>query len=131
MDLDAAEQLFADYAWALDTADWALLGSVFAEQGSFSGEIAGGGGFGPFEGREATVEFVSSTVAGQQDRRRHVITNVRVEQGGRTATAYLSLLVVADGAVTVQSCGAYRGELAEEAGAVRFARLHLELDAPF
>ena len=39
---------------------------------------------GPYESRDAIVEFISSTTEAQQDQRRHVITNVRLEGADRT-----------------------------------------------
>jgi len=131
---DAVNQLFAQYAWAQDAADFALLREVFTEDAQFTVEAPGIDTIGPIRGRDAILAFVGETITGQNDQRRHVITNVRFEEEGEdraTATAILTLIVVADGALRVQSTGVYRTTVAFEGGAWRFQRLHLALDLPF
>jgi 3-phenylpropionate/cinnamic acid dioxygenase small subunit len=130
----AINQAFASYAWAMDAKDWDLLGQVFTEDASFTVAVAGGPTVGPFEGRAAIVDFISSTTAAQQDQRRHVITNVRMEREGpgeATATAILTLIVTAAGELTVHSTGPYRVDVVDEGDAWRFRRMHLALDRPF
>ena len=61
--------------------------------------ITGGDTIGPISGRDAIVEFCSSTVGEQTDQRRHVITNVRIGAETDTdaeVTAILTLIVVAE-----------------------------------
>jgi 3-phenylpropionate/cinnamic acid dioxygenase small subunit len=130
----AVNQAFASYAWALDTADWDLLGRVFTEAASFTVAVTGGPTVGPVEGRRAIVDFVSATMTAQEDQRRHVITNVRIEHEGpneATATAILTLLVTAAGELTLQSTGPYRVDVVDDGGTWRFRRMHLTLDRPF
>src|SRR3982751_749405 len=99
----------------MDANDFGLLGEVFADQASFTIEIAGmDEPIGPFEGRQAIIDFISGAVTEQNDQRRHVITNIRQDGGG--ATAILSLFVTADGELVVQTTGVYRTELTEEGG---------------
>ena len=129
-DLDPITQLFGSYAWAMDANDFGLLGDVFARDASFSVAIDGGDTYGPFEGRDAIIEFISSTVGDQQDQRRHVITNHRQGDGAQV-TAILTLNVIADGKLTVQSTGVYHTELVTEDGKERFAKMNLVLDLPF
>ena len=128
MDRDAIEQLYADYAWAMDANNFDLLGEVFAEDATFSLEIAGmEDQIGPFEGRAAIIEFISGAVTEQTDQRRHVITNVRTE-GSDVATAILSLFVTEDGELDVRSTGVYRCGLGEGGGKPQFTSMHLALD---
>lgn len=128
-DYSAVAELFARYASAMDDKNFQVLGDVFTGEATFTVDITGGPTVGPYESRDAIVEFISTTTQEQQDQRRHVITNVRTE--GDVAYGILSLFVTADGELTVQSTGVYRTDLAVEDGALRFASMYLTLDRPY
>jgi hypothetical protein len=133
-DRNAIEQLFSDYGWPMDSREWPVLSDVFTEDADFTIVITGGDTIGPIEGRDAIVEFCSSTVDAQTDQRRHVITNVRI--GPETAddaevTAILTLIVVSDGVLEVKSSGLYRTRAVLDGDRWRFSSMHLTLDLPF
>jgi SnoaL-like protein len=128
-DYAAVADLFARYAAAMDDNDFDVLRQVFTEQSSFTVDITGGPTVGPFNSRDETVDFIQSTTQEQQDQRRHVITNVRID--GNTAYGILSLFVTANGELTVQTTGVYKCELGEEGGTTRFASMYLTLDRPY
>lgn len=133
-DRDAIDQLFADYGWPMDSREFSVLGDTFTENADFTIVITGGDTIGPISGRDAIVEFCSSTVGEQTDQRRHVITNVRIGPETETeadVTAILTLIVVADGALEVKSSGLYRTRAVLDGGRWRFASMHLTLDLPF
>ena len=127
-DRQAIADLFSEYAWALDVADWDLLRQVFHEDASLTLELTGADTVGP---RAAVVDFISSTSEGQDDQRRHVVTNLRYESEGEedaVVTATLTLLVTADGELSVQSTGVFRIEVVFEAGRWQFREFRLALD---
>jgi hypothetical protein len=126
---DTVDQLFATYAWAIDAREFELLNGVFSANATFAVSIAGVEAV-AFEGRAALVDFIATTTREQTDQRRHVITNLRLS-GESSATANLTLIVVADGELTVKTAGVYRVELAQEDGAWRFAVMDLALDLAF
>lgn len=134
-DRNAIEQLFADYGWPMDTQDWPILESVFTEDADFAITIPGMDRIGPINGRDAIIEFCSSTVGDQDDQRRHVITNIRIINETDTTAdvfAILSLIVVANGSLAVQSSGMYRTKVARGVdGNWRFTSMVIELDLPF
>ena len=133
-DRSAIDQLFADYGWPMDSREFSVLGDVFTEDAEFTIVITGGDTIGPISGRDAIVEFCSSTVGEQEDQRRHVITNVRIgpqTENDATVTAILTLIVVAEGALTVKSSGLYRTHVVLDGDAWRFTNMHLTLDLPF
>lgn len=134
-DRDAIEQLFADYGWPMDSREWPVLESVFTEDAEFTITIAGGDTIGPIAGRDAIVEFCSSTVNAQTDQRRHVISNLRLgpeTDVDATVTAILTLVVVENGQLEVKSSGLYRTKVVREAdGKWRFSSMLLELDRGF
>lgn len=128
-DRHTIEQLFATYAWSADAKDFDLLDEVFTTDAGYVISIAGETAVGPLAGRAEIVDFVRSTTLGQTDRRRHLITNVRLLDDAATAT--LTVLVVENGELSAKSCGAFRCTLAEEGGATRFGSMDLALDLGF
>jgi hypothetical protein len=121
--------VFARYAAAMDDNAFGVLRDVFTDDAVFTVDITGGPTVGPFESADAIVEFISSTTEEQQDQRRHVITNVRLD--GDTAYGVLSLFVTAGGELVVQTTGVYKVALAEQGGGVRFSSMYLTLDRPY
>lgn len=133
-DRQAIADLFSEYAWALDAADWDLLRRVFHEDASLTLEITGAESVGPIAPRAAVVDLISSTSEGQDDQRRHLVTNLRYESKGEedaVVTATLTILVTADGELSVQSTGVIRTEVVFEAGRWLFREFRLSLDRPF
>jgi hypothetical protein len=121
--------VFARYASAMDDNAFKVLREVFTDDATFTVDITGGPTVGPYESGDAIVEFISSTTQEQQDQRRHVITNVRID--GAEAYGILSLFVTADGQLTIQTTGVYKVSLADDAGRVRFSSMYLTLDRPY
>jgi hypothetical protein len=118
--------VFARYASAMDDNNYSMLREVFSDDATFTVDITGGPTVGPYDGADAIVEFISSTTEEQQDQRRHVITNIRID--GDTAYGILSLFVTANGELVVQTTGVYKVTLAESAGRVTFGSMYLTLD---
>jgi hypothetical protein len=118
----------------MDSREFEVLGDTFTKDADFTIAITDGDTIGPIDGRDAIVEFCSSTVHEQTDQRRHVITNVRIGPQTETeadVTAILTLIVVADGELNVKSSGLYRTRAVLDGDRWRFASMHLTLDLPF
>jgi 3-phenylpropionate/cinnamic acid dioxygenase small subunit len=118
----------------MDARDFDLLADVFHEDASFTIDITGSDSFGPFEPGSGVVEFISSTTKEQTDQRRHVVTNIRVEEetaSDAKVTATLTLNVVDEGKLTVQSVGVYRAECVDAGDRWKFREFNLALDLPF
>jgi hypothetical protein len=134
-DRHAILDVLADYGWANDAKDEDVLRRIFAEDSSFYLTIAGvEEGIGPFQGREAIVDFIMPTVREQTDQRRHVIVNhrfVKDEPDSATVRAYLSLHVTDNGTLDVKSAGVYDIDFAREGDAWLITKMDLALDAPF
>lgn len=82
--------LFARYAAAVDDHDDTLLRDVLADDVRFVAEIAGGPTVGPFESSDAVVEFISGTTAKQLGQRRHVMTNIWMDETSHTPSCRCS-----------------------------------------
>ena len=134
-DRDAINDILADYAWANDAKDEGILKRIFAEDATFSLEIAGvEDKIGPFEGRDAIVDFIYPTVRDQTDQRRHAIVNARFvedEDDRARVRAYLLLNVIDGGTLDVKSAGVYDVGFARSGDGWEIKSMHLALDAPF
>ncbi len=127
--------VLADYAWGNDAKDEATLHAVFADDARFVLTIAGvEEPVGPFQGREAIVDFIYPTIKAQTDQRRHVIPNVRfLDETEDTAKvrAYLILNVIDNGALDVKSAGVYLVDFARHGEDWKITAMDLALDLPF
>lgn len=127
--------VLADYAWANDAKDEAVINAVFADDARFALTIEGSDEtIGPFQGREAIANFIYPTITAQTDQRRHVIPNIRfLEETDQTAKvrAYLVLNVIDDGALEVKSTGVYTVDFGLRDGGWKITSMDLALDLPF
>src|SRR4051794_15460732 len=133
-DRHAIEDLFVRYAEANDKRDTDLVASTMTEDATMSIGIADADTYGPFEPRNAVVEFIGGAFSAQTDRRRHVISNVIVVEDGddrAKANGYLTLIVTDNGKTEVKSAGIYETEVVNEGGQWRFASMYLTLDNGF
>jgi len=122
------------YAWGYDTRDLELMGASFAAEGCFEIALEGTAGWGPYRGRAAIVEWLSSVMAGQTDQRRHCVSNIvfrELEQARALVDSYLLLTAVEDGKLRVVCTGTYHDELIVEDGSWRIRHKLLRLDNPF
>ena len=133
-DREALADLFAAYGAANDLRDVGLIGECFTADGAFTLHIADADTIGPLEPRDALLDFFGQAFAAQDDRRRHVVTNLRLLEDGPDAAraqAYLTLIVTDAGATQLKSAGRYDAEVVREGEGWRFRSLTLVLDSPF
>jgi len=128
-DVAAAGELFARYAFTMDTKAIDDLASILTDDAVFSLEIAGLEAPPAVEGAAAIVEFIRSTAGSDPAQLRHVITNVRAD--GDAIASYLTLFATVDGALETRTTALYTCEVAEVDGALRFRRIHVAFDRPF
>jgi hypothetical protein len=136
IDRELIAERVARYGWAYDERDREGLGDCFTEDGVWEGQIMGIEPVGPFDGRAAIVEFLTGFWDEQSDQRRHVFTNVVLDDVGQdtaTAHAYLILLGSSEASMTALTAGPYRFELLRDPadGVWRLKRLAAGFDAPY
>jgi hypothetical protein len=122
------------YGWGYDERDEALLAAGFTADAVWEGSVMGGDTVGPFEGRDAVVAFLEEFWEVQTDQRRHIFTNIVVDDLTATtavAHAYLLLTASTGGTMTPVTNGPYRLTMRKEDGVWRIARLTAGFDAPF
>lgn len=126
-------QLFATYAHTYDEGRLDRLGELWTEDARF--EIRGSiGGFPSLlSGRDEIVAHMRDRHAATQPaQRRHVITNVLIEQldlSSARVSAYLLLGSTAEGRLSLPVTGRYEDELARTDEGWRIHRQVLTLDA--
>lgn len=122
------------YGWCFDERNPELLGDCFTADGVWEGRIMGETSVGPFEGRSAIVQWLSDFWPQQFDQRRHMFTNVTVDDltaTTATAHAYLLLTRSAGAAMISVTVGPYRLSMAKDSGVWRIAHLIGGFDVPF
>ena len=123
------------YGWGYDERQREQLADCFTEDGVWEGSIMGGDQVGPYEGRDTIVSFLTDFWAIQTDQRRHIFTNVVVDDLTSTsavAHAYLMLTAASNATMTPITTGPYRLAMRKEAhGVWRIGRLSAGFDAPF
>jgi hypothetical protein len=89
---------------------------------------------GPFDGHAEVMKHFTDHHEIQTDQRRHVTTNVVVEDvtdATARSVSYLSLWVTEDNAVRLQAAGVYRDEWTNAEGPWRIRHRHLTLDVHY
>jgi 3-phenylpropionate/cinnamic acid dioxygenase small subunit len=139
--LDATEklaihELLARAAYALDERNLDMLAASFAADARFTLRIARGELIGPFEGREGIMQLMTSAMAEQTDKRRHVVSNVFFtpeadESGAVAVVSNLTLLATEHGEIALMSAGIYEDLVVQRDGVWQILRRHLDLDKPY
>lgn len=125
----------ARYGWAFDERDRAALADCFAAGGVWQGLVMGRDRVGPFTGPDVIADWLAGFWDTQYDQRRHVFTNVVIEdsgQGQASAHAYLVLFSSYEATTNAISVGPYRFHLRlTDDGLWRITKLEAGFDAPF
>jgi len=122
------------YGWGFDERNRDQLAGCFTADGVWEGNIMGTDQVGPFVGREVIVSFLTDFWAEQTDQRRHIFTNVIVDDltdETAVAHAYLTLTSTADATMHAITNGPYRLMMRKEQGVWLIAHLLAGFDAPF
>lgn len=128
----AIERLLNTYSLAYDSRDLETMDSCFTADAVFSMQVAGQEPV-SFDGRDTIMKLMTDSMASQTDQRRHINSNLLVseEDGVVRTTSYLTLVATEANQIQLLSSGVYRNEIVEDGGALRFRRLHLDLDKSY
>ncbi|HWI22475.1 MAG TPA: nuclear transport factor 2 family protein [Baekduia sp.] len=123
------------YGMAYDERREDVLSDCFTEDGVFDGSVAGAFEVGPYEGRDAVVQWLKDIWETQADQRRHCVLNLIVDDlapESATVTAYMVLTGAENGAARLITTGFYRLNMAkEDDGIWRIAHFSAGFDAAF
>ena len=123
-------EVLGRWAYGYDERDVALMTACFAAEAQMTRRINGGELIGPFEGRDAVVELMTSSMAEQTDVRRHVTSNMFFleEDDQPLLVSNLTLLATENDNIQLLSAGVYRDRFAKEDGRWVILNRHLDLD---
>jgi hypothetical protein len=123
------------YSWAFDERRVDLLADCFTDDATWEAHLMGRSVIGPFSGRDAVVDYMSSFWTHQVDQRRHMIMNVVVQnQSANDATVLSYHLLMSATTETIEpvTCGFYRAQMRRAAdGPWRICALVAGYDIPF
>jgi hypothetical protein len=122
------------YGWAFDERQEEALKACFAENATWQANIMGSNIIGPFTGREEIVSFMKEFWPVQTDQRRHIITNLLVEdQTDSTASilTYHVLMSASTEKLFPVTSGFYKVEMVKIDNIWRISTLLAGYDIPF
>ena len=129
----AIHELLNRAAFAYDERDMVMLEASFAKQASFSMCIAGGDLIGPFEGRDAIMGLMNSSMSEQKDVRRHVISNIffKEDEAEIIVISNLTLIATVGDESQLLTTGVYRDTVEEEGNSWCIRQRHIDLDKAY
>jgi len=123
------------WAYGYDAPDLEAMADCFTDGAELTMRIGDGDLIGPFSGKENVMKLFSDSLADQSDQRRHITTNtyfVDEDDVSATCRSVLTLVAVADGALTVLSTGTYEDRMQRvDDGRWCIASRHIALDLPY
>jgi ketosteroid isomerase-like protein len=133
-DRGAIENVLAQWAFGYDERDVARMAKCFTADAVMTMDIGGAEQMGPYEGHAEVMKHFTDHHEIQTDQRRHVTTNVVIDEETDTTASvfsYLSLLVTDGGVTRLQATGVYRDQFVLEDGSWKIRRRHLDLDVHY
>jgi 3-phenylpropionate/cinnamic acid dioxygenase small subunit len=130
-DRGAIEQLFSQYAAAIDNQEWELLDAIFLDDAVWRMESPGGEAIDQ-RGLRAIKEFLPGSRADGQTR--HIFTNLYVlDEDGDSAsvTMYMTFAVTDQGEFNVVMTSVYTADVVHTPSGWRFRRFSLTPDRPY
>jgi hypothetical protein len=127
-------ELMYRYGWSFDERQADLLLSCFAQDARWEARIMGATIIGPFEGREAIMDFMTGFWPAQTDQRRHMVTNVLIEDQSPTDATIFSyhlLMSAAGGRVEPVTAGFYKVQATKTEAGWKMKSLLAGYDVPF
>ncbi|MGV8873170.1 MAG: nuclear transport factor 2 family protein [Rhodococcus sp. (in: high G+C Gram-positive bacteria)] len=128
------ENTLSRYGLGYDDHHPEMIVASFTKDAVLTMKIADGDLIGPFDGIDAIMELMNGSAHSQSDQRRHLTTNILIDDVDAThatVIAYLTIISVADGKLTVLSTGKYEDEFVEVDGTWLIAKRHIALDLPY
>jgi len=127
------KELLARCAYAYDERDLDMLASCFSADAEMTMCIAGGDVVGPFNGRDQLRKMFENAMSGQQDVRRHVISNIFFSEleGASVVYSNLTLLATENGDTRLITAGIYTDHVEFSQSEWVIKKRHLDLDSGY
>lgn len=131
-DRDLARESAIRYSYAYDERRLDVLRSLLTENAKFSISISGSD-VQSVEGRDTVVSWLAGIMDSQDDQRRHVVSNVIIEElttHEAVIVTYLAIFSVKD-AAQLATTGFYRFDMEKQDDVWRISHIFDGLDRPF
>jgi hypothetical protein len=131
-DRDLARESALRYSYAYDERRLDVLRSLLTSDAKFSISISGAGAH-TESGRDTVVAWLAGIMDGQDDQRRHVVSNVIIEEidsESAVITTYLAVFSIRETA-QLATTGFYRFDLVKQDSIWRIRHIFDGLDRPF
>lgn len=125
--------LLANYAFGYDTQNAGTVADCFLDDATFDLLLPDGNTLN-FAGRPAIEAFMNEQLSGQDDKRRHFTTNIRVIENGANRVrigCYLLLGAIDSTGLRIVQSGRYDDVIEWHDGRARFRSRHLTMDGTF
>lgn len=133
-DRNAIENVLASWALGYDAREVPRMAECFTADAVMTMDIGGTEQMGPYVGHAEVMKHFTDHHEVQTDQRRHVTTNVVIDdetETSATVTSYLSLLVTDEGSTRLQATGVYHDQFVLEGSRWKIRRRHLDLDVHY
>jgi ketosteroid isomerase-like protein len=133
-DRSEIENVLASWALGYDERDVGRMAACFTADAVMTLDIGGGEKMGPYEGHAQVMKHFTDHHEVQTDQRRHVTTNIVIDDAtdtSATVTSYLSLMVTDKGTTRLQATGVYRDQFVLDGDHWKISRRHLDLDVHY
>lgn len=133
-DRSAIENVLASWAYGYDARDVPRMAECFTADAVMTMDIGGNETMGPYEGHAEVMKHFTDHHAIQTDQRRHVTTNIVIDDetdDSATVISYLTLLVTEGAVSRLQATGVYRDEFVVDDGRWKIRRRQLDLDVHY
>ena len=129
---DYARETAIRYSYAYDERRLDVLEQLLAPDAAFSLTIGGGGDF-TVSGRQAVIDWLADIMSSQADQRRHVISNVIVEELTATTAVVVTYLTIfsVEAVAALATTGFYRFSLTKADSKWLIDHILDGLDRPF
>lgn len=131
---DEIENVLHRWALGYDHQDAAMLTNCLAEDAELTMSVGGEPVGRSFTGRAAIIELAKATWHHQEDRRRHMLSNVIVDHVGAgrvTTTSYFTIFSIRGCTIHPLSTGQHDDEFTQQGGVWRISRRRISLDLPY
>lgn len=133
-DRSAIENTLASWALGYDQREPARMERCFTPEADLIMDIGGAEQMGPYVGRPEVMKHFTDHHEIQTDQRRHVTTNIVIEDetdNSASVVSYLTLLVTDESGTRLQAAGVYRDQFVRTDMGWQIEHRRIELDSHY
>lgn len=133
-DRSAIENTLASWAWGYDNREPERMQRCFTPDSDLVMDIGGSETMGPYIGRSEVMKHFTDHHAIQTDQRRHLTTNILIEDetdDSAFVISYLTLIVTDENGTRLQAAGVYKDNFVRTDAGWQIHHRRIELDSHY